>query len=99
MHQCSDILHNLSVETGAVAIEWLVPTSTTGLYCQILSKHITILKHLQYGDKHHQCTITVQSTPMSQQLSTTMMNQQLPMLVSQHLLMIVFHLAMSHCLF
>ena len=43
-------------------IDWLIPTSTAGLYCQILNKRITILKHLQYGDKYHQCTVMVQST-------------------------------------
>jgi len=43
-------------------IDWLIPTNTTGLYRQILNKHVTILKHLQYEDKYHQCTIMVQST-------------------------------------
>ena len=42
-------------------IDWSVPTSTTGLCCQSLSKHMSTLKHLQCENKYHQCTLMAQS--------------------------------------
>ena len=42
-------------------IDWLVPTSTAGLCCQYLSEHMPTLKHFQYQDKYHPCTLMAQS--------------------------------------
>ena len=45
-------------------IDWSVPTSTTGLCCQSLSKNMSALKHLQYENKYNQCTLTAQSAEL-----------------------------------
>ena len=42
-------------------IKWLILTTTTDLCFPIQNKHVSVLKHIQYQEKYHLCTLMVQS--------------------------------------